>query len=593
MAFQTAITIKEALDNIHRHKYALPAIQRELVWRPSQIERLFDSLMRGYPIGSFLFWRVNSENVQEYKFYDFVLNYHQKKAQHNQPLNVTHTDSDLIAILDGQQRLTALNIGLRGSHASKAPRLWWNNPRAFPVKRLYLNLLSIPEENEDGIQYEFKFLSDSDANKRDKATYWYRVSDILKVEDRTDLIDAVHDIGLGNTRNPLKMLNTLHHVVHDDGIISFYEEKSQDLHKVLNIFVRINSAGTVLSYSDILLSIATAQWDKFDAREEIYGLVDDINQIGNGFSFSKDFVLKAGLMLSEINDIGFKVTNFNAANMARIQDEWERIKISVRNTVELAAGFGYSSATLSSTNALMPIAYYIHRNKLAANLLFSSKFKQDRDAINYWLVRSLLKRGVWGSGLDSLLIAIRSAIRDSKSGGFPSAHIETTMRRRGKGLTFDSEELEDLIDTRYGDQRAYGILMLLYSFIDVQTNHFHIDHVFPRARMTESRLRKSGIVETEIQRYIDNVNGIANLQLLTDVVNQEKSDKLPAEWLSLRYPDSNRRKEHLDLHDLGNVPEEVTCFNEFYDARRKQMLKRLSDILGVAQSGDAIAVSEG
>ena len=73
MAFHTPITIKEALDNIHRHRYALPAIQRELVWSQRQITRLFDSLMRGYPIGAFLFWRVESENLKQYQFYDFML----------------------------------------------------------------------------------------------------------------------------------------------------------------------------------------------------------------------------------------------------------------------------------------------------------------------------------------------------------------------------------------------------------------------------------------------------------------------------------------------------------------------------------------
>ena len=52
---------RSRIDNIHNNRYLLPAIQREFVWRPHQIERLFDSLMRGYPIGSFLFWRVDPE----------------------------------------------------------------------------------------------------------------------------------------------------------------------------------------------------------------------------------------------------------------------------------------------------------------------------------------------------------------------------------------------------------------------------------------------------------------------------------------------------------------------------------------------------
>jgi hypothetical protein len=46
----------------------------------------------------------------------------------------------------------------------------------------------------------------------------------------------------------------------------------------------VNSGGTPLSYSDLLLSIASAQWDDLDAREEIHNAVDELNAIGRGIS---------------------------------------------------------------------------------------------------------------------------------------------------------------------------------------------------------------------------------------------------------------------------------------------------------------------
>ena len=67
-------TIADALGAIQKKEYVLPAIQREFVWKPEQIERLFDSLMQGYPFGTFLFWKVGSETSSKFKFYDFVLN---------------------------------------------------------------------------------------------------------------------------------------------------------------------------------------------------------------------------------------------------------------------------------------------------------------------------------------------------------------------------------------------------------------------------------------------------------------------------------------------------------------------------------------
>lgn len=79
MSYQTALTIEEVVNEIHKKKYLLPAIQREFVWDTDQIEKLFDSLMRDYPINSFLFWTVSKEKVKEYEFYEFLREYHEKK----------------------------------------------------------------------------------------------------------------------------------------------------------------------------------------------------------------------------------------------------------------------------------------------------------------------------------------------------------------------------------------------------------------------------------------------------------------------------------------------------------------------------------
>lgn len=82
MAYENLESIAETLRKIQTHEHVLPAIQREFVWRPAQICRLFDSLMRGYPIGSFLFWKVERDRVHDYRYHDFVTNYHELNAAH-------------------------------------------------------------------------------------------------------------------------------------------------------------------------------------------------------------------------------------------------------------------------------------------------------------------------------------------------------------------------------------------------------------------------------------------------------------------------------------------------------------------------------
>lgn len=82
MPFQMPVTIADVLRRIQAQDYVLPAIQRELVWSTEQMARLFDSLMRDYPIGSFLFWKIEARHASDFTFYGFIRDYHQKDAPH-------------------------------------------------------------------------------------------------------------------------------------------------------------------------------------------------------------------------------------------------------------------------------------------------------------------------------------------------------------------------------------------------------------------------------------------------------------------------------------------------------------------------------
>lgn len=86
------------------------------MWKPSQVIKLFDSVLRGYPVGSFLSWKVLPETVGKFKFYGFMKDYSGYDKKHNPVVDIP-LDREVIAALDGQQRLTSLKIGLRGTYA--------------------------------------------------------------------------------------------------------------------------------------------------------------------------------------------------------------------------------------------------------------------------------------------------------------------------------------------------------------------------------------------------------------------------------------------------------------------------------------------
>lgn len=580
MPFQMPIKVAEVLLGIQTNKYVLPAIQREFVWGQNQIARLFDSLLRGYPVGSFLFWSVDENHVGNFKFYGFIRNYHELTAPHCPVLDLP-AGKGVTAILDGQQRLTSLNVGLRGSLAERLKGKWAGIPANYPSQRLYLNVCRPADENEAGMEHDFRFFSTPPKSDPGNDIHWFPVHRIMDPDlaDSPEIFSYVQDHGLANNKRAFPTIDRLRKVIHEDPIINFYEEPDQDVDKVLDIFIRVNSGGTVLSYSDLLLSIATAQWTDLDAREEIHGLVDELNtQLGQRFSFSKDVVLKAGLVLTDVSDIGFKVTNFNQTNMARLEAEWTKIEAALRLAGGLLADFGFSDATLTADSVLIPIAYYVHRRQLGDNYRLSSKHDADRGALRHWVVKTLVKPGIWGSGLDTLLRDLRREIDKHGAERFPTPQLESAMSARGKALTFSAEEIDDLIETPYKSKRAFPLLALLFPAVNTRNLH-HVDHVFPRSRFHKRKLVAAGVPAERIDDFQVKVDGLPNLQLLEGPINVEKQDMLPLAWSGQKFGEET--DAYLRSQDLNGLPENLTDFPEFYEARRHRLATTLRDRLGV------------
>lgn len=560
-------SIAETLRSIQANELVLPAIQREYVWKPSQVVRLFDSILRGYPIGSFLAWRINPETVEQFKFYGFLKDYSQFDNRHNPDLDLV--SRQVIAVLDGQQRLTSLNIGLRGSYAVREKYARYDSARGYPTRRLYLNVLSEAAPNDAGLRYDFRLLTDLQVKEADDddTRHWFPVARVFEAPTGMQLMSDLADVGLGNTQFAIQVLGQLHHEVHSSQSLHMYEESDQDVERVLDIFIRVNSGGTVLSYSDLLLSIATAQWKERDARDAIHGLVDALNQTGSGFSFSQDVVLKAGLMLAGIRDIAFKVKNFTASNMTTLDRQWEEIGGSLKLAVALLSDFGLSDATLSAKSVIIPVAHYVHFRGLNDSYRTAVAHASDRSMLRSWVLRSLIVRGVWGSGLDTLLRDLRSTIQEHGSAGFPVAEIERTMARRGKSLAVTDELVEDVINLSYGGSRTFAVLALLFDHVDTR-NQFHVDHVFPQALLDPKKLREEGVPRDQMDALLERRDRLANLQLLPGPENIDKSAAGPDDWAAWVYPTHDAMASYLTLNELTALPHDVSQFLDFFELRR-------------------------
>jgi len=578
MHFETPITIAKAIENIQSNQYILPAIQREFVWSDKQIENMFDSLMRGYPIGSFLFWQIQPDKLSDFQFYRFMDRYHQRDHSHNEPIYLTGEQSKT-AVLDGQQRLTALNIGLMGYYASKLPYYRWNSDHAFPKRTLHLNLLAKPDEEQE-MAYSFKMMA-ADKMKNDENNFWFPVGEILQFKEVYDVFQFCnkHDLVGSDLEHPSKTLVRLWKVIVDSGVINYYLEEEQNLDKVLNIFIRVNSGGTELSYSDMLLSIATAQWKTFDAREEIYTLVDDLNNRTESFNFNKNFILKSCLVLSDIKSVVFKIDNFKKDNMQKIEEQWAEIKAALTLTVRLLEIWGYNRDTLVSNNAVIPLAYYILKQGNPTELISSPSFAEDREKMQRWLMRALLKQTLGGQS-DNVLTKIRQVIFVNNN-HFPENEIYEALRGTTKSMAFDEDQVDGLLDIQYGSSNTYTILALLYPWLKFD-QHFHIDHIYPRNMFKEKYLKESSIPENSWVEYQSLRDGLSNLQLLQGKVNQSKSDQDFETWLhDVEADEPLALDAYKTQHMIPDVDLSFHNFLQFFEERTKIIKAKLQELLDI------------
>ena len=537
------VRVSDVMREINRDLY-LPAIQREFVWGPEKVERLFDSIMADFPIGSFLFWKLKQEHKDDWPIYEFLRNY-DEDAPHNPLANLSGIAKDIRLVLDGQQRITSLFIGLKGSYRYFYYR--WRKDR------LYLNLLKEPvanEEDPEELTYGFAF-RENDEPDEDEPQLWYPVGKILDFEDAEDAKADMHsklgELTEGQQHLANRLIGRLHNRIHTTLVINYYEEPSQDYDKVLEVFVRANSAGQPLEYSDLLLSTATAKWETRDARNEITTFTDRINEIGTGYKFGKDFVLKACLYLTEDLPVQYKVKNFTRPNLRRIEDNWEAVMAHLTTTVRLMSRFGFSAKNIVAPMGLLPIALYLM--KRGAKAFDTSSEKDDAAAqveIRRWFVLSTLKNAFGGS-TDTKLTRLRDILKDcGLKSPFPAADLYRALGIEG-ALT--EAEIDQVLGYRYQGRYTYLVLSLLYPDRDWKDAVFHEDHIFPKSEFQLRKLRKRGYDEAKIEAYLERFDTLCNLQLLTDSENLSKNATPFDEWLPTR--DEEFRKRHL-IPELDN-----------------------------------------
>lgn len=594
--YEKAISIKDAIDAINKRDYLLPAIQRKFVWSSHQICVLFDSVMRGYPINSFMMWEIKSDHIKNsYKFYEFIKSYCQRFNEENPHIETNASFKDFKAVIDGQQRLTSLYIGLNSTYAYKQPRVWWPSTKddaLLPPRKLYLDLLEPvkSEDDESLMYYNFKFLTDAQyrqsKNSPNLEHYWFCLHEILRMPQ----VDGGNHVwnkivkpylenhNLQDNEFSQNTLSQLYDVIRSQKIIHYFNETSQEIDHVLDVFIRTNSGGTKLDFSDLLMSIAVANWDG-DFRKELDDLIIYIHQnVDMGFYLGRDWVLKTCLMLTGV-DVRFKVKNFKSGQVENIQKQWQEIKECIKASFILIRRFDINPQSLTSKNAVIPICYYLYVKQVNEEPLYKNinnlaKHHLYRESISHWFYMALLK-GVFGGQADTILSSMRDLlVKHLSEDVFPLNQIVDRYKATNKDLRFDPDYIESLLDTQHGEGRCRTLLHLLFPEMN-PTQIFHIDHLHPKSAFEKKNLNQLEYIKNNQQLmtfYNDSKhwNSIANLHLLNDSQNLSKNNRPLKDWLD----DPNIHLSDTDLL-VGGVSLDFNAFKIFYEKRRGTLKDRL------------------
>ena len=529
--------------------YWLPNIQRNFVWKETQIECLFDSIMREYTIGTFLIWKTKSE----VKYREFIENF--SKDLKISTRTKLPNDKSKMLVLDGQQRLQSLMIGLRGS---------------YERKELYFDILSGIAESTEDMKYKFKFI-DSNNIKPNWIKFKNIVSDDRKLREIKESISAKFDNLTDKQKDTIEdNIDTIRDVfINKDNIIYILIDSIDSPTKyrdddIVEIFIRANSGGTQLGKSDLLFSLLTSSWE--NAIEKMEDLLTDLNK--TGYKYGRDFILKTCLSILD-EGAAYNVKKFrDNSTRQSIIDNWSQISDAIKDVNDFIYGKTYirNDKILPSYLALIPVIYFRYN--------FPNKWKKITDLEEY-LIRTLLT-GAFSGSPDSIIDQCTDHIKNNKE--FIVNDLFGIIKSSGRNLEISRDSL---LSTCYGDKEIHLILNYLYgfnyqpSYID---NKPQIDHIFPQSKLKTIKEINPHSGRKDIQRYKANErNQLANLMLLTAKENGAggKFDDLPSKWFA------NKDINYLNLHSIPQNKQlwELNKFEEFIVERKKLLENKLQNLI--------------
>lgn len=559
----------------------LPHIQRPFVWEEEQMLRLFDSLMRNYPIQTLLLWRTKDE-IKARKFMPEV-EWDADLSDYYEP-SVSKAGHEKVFVLDGQQRLQTLLAIFAGSVKTADGQ----------SAEAYFDVTAGDSPSDSGLLYRLQF------SPARLASPWYRIADLLgkdaqrvaeEVSDdwneELDIGDAAADLANRPNieeqrarqkrvrRNFSQLLSLLREekyfwVQQLDGVANQYPYRT-----VLDIFVRVNSGGTKLDASDLMFAAMKEGWDEIEeAIEETTELLNSTN-----LDFDKTFPLKCLLV---VNGRGAeasteKFTGSDGSQLLKdMKENWDRAELAFQELRDFLKSDlkVYADKVVRSYTSFIPIFDYFY---------FNSKPDERSKALirGYYYKAQLF--GWFSQSTDSTINTLHGIVGKPSSAGFPMQEVKDQFRSRGYSTELTRSDL-DLTRLRFILLNLVYVDQMGGSPFDVKFkgNEPHIDHIYPRHAL----LTKLGLSGSE-------VNTLGNYRFVGATDNIRKRAELPDSYFGRLKAAKTPIEKHLLVEDFSNDTNKLAFDVETYRNFRNSRVERIWQICSRTVNPEVATASYG
>lgn len=509
------------IDNATLGKLDVPEFQRKFVWPPEKTKNFVDSLWRGYPVGTVLLW----------------------ESTYNSPKSAIGTQSQKQWIVDGQQRITSLAL-LFG----KKP-YWWAEAEEWNEYLNKYDVLVNVKTNKDSLEFGLP------NPIRKKSHEWVSVREILTTSNLTELANDISSrLGNGSefslTHEKLQSIKKLENFPIFEIIVD------HELEDVAEIFSRLNTAGTKIKESDVIIALVASK-QKGWIREKFDPFLKDLED--KGFELDPSILIRTlavvGKGLARLKDVPSEFWD----PTKEFEQSWKATQQAITYIQKNLSNYGVLSADLlPAHNVLIPL--------FALKAKFNKEFKFKKAF--YWFLLATRDGRYSGSAVTVLdqdvkvinasksfdqavndLIKPLDPLKDFSKEDFLKEYRDE-FKRLILYLTIFKNEAKDWIEQD---------LKIGYDRSDNQLNEgfkpeWH--HFFPK------KVLKGQFDETKI-------NALANIVVLNEKANRTFTSRKPQEYLET-YKVKNKRLTE-QLIPTKEVLWQIERFEDFLEKRASDL----------------------